>query len=331
ILIGSSWTTDRVDGAFIYLSDGEGVWTRSYLDVGVPVSNLNGLAIDDVNGDGLTDLVATTWVGGPYPGGGFAVFTAEDPWDGRIVGNDGDNKLRGGKGDDLIRSGAGDDHVLAKQGDDEVHAGDGDDLVNGQDGNDHLYGDEGNDIINGNDGDDIVYGGAGSDVLHGNGGNDLGRGGVGNDRLSAGTGDDTFFGQDGDDALSFDGAGEDIMVGGAGDDAFIWSQSSDGGDASIDVIVGDEHLRLRLITDDGLEIDEMAYDTSQGFDTANFHVVDLATASALAAEILAEYDGQTTAQLDTIGVTIAEIDLIRIYVDGYAGLFAELGSFDFSA
>ncbi|WP_068108266.1 cellulase family glycosylhydrolase [Tropicimonas marinistellae] len=235
---------------------------------------------------------------------------------------------------------------------------DASDQITGSDGNDHIEGLAGDDTIDGGAGSDVILGGPGADNLRGAIGFDLVFGQAGDDTLRFNSAfatysatrvlaaDPTAFAKRlaAEDATSpcdsesfdfdacvgrvrplpiavVDPAGtheNDLAIGGAGDDLFVWHFSEDYDAKQFDVIVGDDRL-----TTDGAQ----AYDTTLGNDILRvvFESDVLGNAPpqfhALASEIRAEYDGESTAFLDTINVAISEIDRIEI-------VLAETGSGD---
>ena len=103
--------------------------------------------------------------------------------------------------------------------DDPVDDPTGEGVIVGTDGDDKSKGTKDDDIINSGEGDDRVHGHDGDDVIYG---------GAGNDELFGGSGDDILYG----------GEGLDILNGGNGADTFVFRQSDNITDDTIDVIKG---------------------------------------------------------------------------------------------
>lgn len=132
------------NGLRIYLSDGDGGFHKMHVLPDQAFSNLNGISLGDVNGDGLTDIVSS--LGG---GGGFGVLLASTVCEGVTYGTGADDLLRGSGAVDCM------------------FGRDGNDAIDGRGNDDKLYGELGNDFLNGNSGNDMLDGGGGNDKLKG--------------------------------------------------------------------------------------------------------------------------------------------------------------------
>jgi len=127
------------------------------------------------------------------------------------------------------------------------------DNVFGTANGDTIEGDAGPNFINGLDGNDSIDGRFGDDTLQGWTGNDTIDGSAGDDSIDAGTGADTIIGSGGDsvtgsdDVLTYEGFGEQVQLvqlGGinkpdSGEQDQLVGLAPNGGDPSIDVIIGD--------------------------------------------------------------------------------------------
>lgn len=158
-----------------------------------------------------------------------------DGGDDIILGNFGNDFLTGGAGNDALYAGTGNDNLDGSEGNDQLYGGDGDDFVFGGIGDDLLVGSEGADTLVGSDGNDTLRGGNGDDFLTGLNDDDVLFGGDGDDLILGGDGNDRLWGGTGDDVLN-GGARRDILHGGAGNDTFVFDDTSDSQQLSVDVI-----------------------------------------------------------------------------------------------
>ena len=194
-----------------------------------------------------------------------------------INGTAGNDVITGTTANDEIYGGAGNDRINGGAGDDIIYGGDGNDTLTGDAGNDTLYGGNGNDGFFGGGGNDTMYGEAGDDVMYGDAGNDVIYGGDGNDQLFGGTGDDILVG----------GSGTNILNGGAGNDTFVLEFTSETMTAA---------MRADLAT------------LKQWF-------ADQAAAAGSAAALAAQTSGPSLT-LSALGVTISNIEQVKIFLDG---------------
>ena len=194
-----------------------------------------------------------------------------------INGTAGNDVITGTTANDEIYGGAGNDRINGGAGDDVIYGGDGNDTLTGDAGNDTLYGGNGNDGFFGGGGNDTMYGEAGDDVMYGDAGNDVIYGGDGNDQLFGGTGDDILVG----------GSGTNILNGGAGNDTFVLEFTSETMTAA---------MRADLAT------------LKQWF-------ADQAAAAGSAAALAAQTSGPSLT-LSALGVTISNIEQVKIFLDG---------------
>lgn len=194
-----------------------------------------------------------------------------------INGTAGNDVITGTTANDEIHGGAGNDRINGGAGDDVIYGGEGNDTLTGDAGNDTLYGGNGNDGFFGGGGNDTMYGEAGDDVMYGDAGNDVIYGGDGNDQLFGGTGDDTLVG----------GAGINILNGGAGNDTFVLDFNSATMTAA---------MRADLAT------------LKQWF-------ADQAAAAGSPAALAAQTSGPSLT-LSALGVTISNVEHVKIFLDG---------------
>lgn len=185
--------------------------------------------------------------------------------------------ITGTSADDIIYGGAGNDRINGGAGNDTIYGGAGNDTLTGDAGNDVLYGGDGDDGFFGGGGDDVEYGEAGDDTMYGDAGNDLLYGGDGNDKLYGGTGNDTLVG----------GAGVNILDGGAGTDTAIIELAASG----VTPAVRADLLSLK-----------------------NFMDGQLASAGSAAA--LAAQTAGPSITLSALGLTMSNIEVVKILVDG---------------
>jgi hypothetical protein len=227
----------------------------------------SGVALLDLNGDGIDDLVVGAYRYDDWRGAAYVVFGKDTGLDGAFAANIRLADLDGDEGFKVLGAEAGDQlgFSLAAAGD--VN-GDGlEDLIvsarasdlstisagtvyviygrvtsvdfvgtgvadvrNGRGSADSLSGLGGKDVLSGFSGDDLLDGGDANDVLYGGAGTDDIVGGAGNDWLQGDDGDDQLDAGEGADKL-FGGAGVDDLVGGLGNDRL------DGGDGA-DALTG---------------------------------------------------------------------------------------------
>lgn len=165
-----------------------------------------------------------------------------------------------------------------------VAAQGGNDIVSAGAGNDVLLGHAGNDQLTGGDGDDLMTGGDNDDDLSGGAGADEILGNSGNDAVGGGSGDDQLWGGEGSDVLNGSN-NSDVLIGGPGADDI------DGG-------AGDDHIVI-------LDLCEVAsgelLDGGDGSDT------------------LWLPDGVTQGDLQTLGVTIQNIESVGLIAPQYLG------------
>lgn len=208
--------------------------------------------------------------------------------DDNLTGGAGDDRIEGGDGNDQLFGSTGNDVLDGWSGNDALFGDNGNDTLNGGSGNDALTGGAGADVLNGGGGDDTFIGLYGNDIITGGSGFDTldysiaSPSGIisfsthsfvsgfsvdlstheiasGNYRVLADgveavigsdyedtfygdSGANTFFGRGGDDMFRSKG-GADELTGGAGKDTFVYFKK--------DVIVGDKHQGVDLITDFG--------------------------------------------------------------------------------
>ena len=194
-----------------------------------------------------------------------------------INGTAGNDVITGTTADDVIDGGAGNDRINGGAGNDVIRGGLGADTLTGDAGNDTLYGGDGNDGFFGGGNDDTMYGENGDDVMYGDAGNDVFSGGAGNDTLYGGTGNDVLAG----------GTGVNKIDGGSGLDTVVIELASSGLTAA---------MRADLAT------------------LKTFMDSQLAAAGSTAA--LSTQTAGATLQLSTLGVTLSNIETVKILVDG---------------
>ncbi len=150
----------------------------------------------------------------------------------------------------LLEGGTGNDLLLGNVGDDTIKGGAGVDLMNGADGADTVdysgssAGVQVNLATGAADGGDAagdtlvgienLFGSAHDDILTGDGGSNRIEGGAGADTIKGGAGDDTLLGE-GADRLSYAGTSAGVQVD-------LANNSTSGGDAAGDSILGFEHV-----------------------------------------------------------------------------------------
>ena len=218
-------------------------------------------------------------------------------------GLDGRDFLQGGDGDDRIYGGAGRDRLYGDNGNDVIFGGDdGDTLVSGA-GEDELHGEAGDDTFWAGGGDDVAYGGEGNDNLNGDGGNDTLDGGIGNDTLNGSVGNDTLIG----------GTGTNTLNGGSGNDVFVWENGTD----TIDGGTGLDTLQIRLRSD---QVGDATADLES---LRNFMETNLANAGG-DINILATQATAPSLTLDTLGITLTNVEQATLFIDGVETSFDDI-------
>ena len=236
-----------LDGTNGFTINGNGAGDSSGTAVG---------AAGDINGDGLSDIVVSSYVDDNV---GFVIFgkqaeiSSSDPapiltCNGLPVTvnlalgqrpTSGDDVIQGTDGADTIRALGGDDTICGLGGSDVINAGSGDDWVDGGASRDIIFGLSGDDILRGRSGADRIFGGSGEDLINGDGGSDFLNGGLGDDLIFGGGGQDGVFGAAGRDVL-FGGNGNDSVSGGSGADRINGGGGADnlnGGNGTDECIV----------------------------------------------------------------------------------------------
>ena len=185
---------------------------------------------EDVNGDGIDDIVIGANLASDRRGQTYVIFGSENIAEdfGVTLPNpneptSGNDSLTGTSGADNLLSFAGNDTVTGREGSDRIQGNNGNDLIFGNAGDDTLLGNANNDTIKGGSGDDIIEGNNDRDVLFGGNGNDTLFGNKDSDRLIGGNNNDLLFGNSGNDTL-FGGQGLDTLWGGAGADVFVFQR-----------------------------------------------------------------------------------------------------------
>jgi Ca2+-binding RTX toxin-like protein len=153
---GAAFSLASLDGTNGFRIEGEGLYDA----VGFSVSGAG-----DVNGDGLSDLIVSTYsvptatdrtayvMFGRLPDTSVdRVGTAASQ---SLVGGDLDDTLVGARGDDALWGHGGTDRLVGNTGDDTLRAGDGGDRLLGGDGDDLMIGGAGKDAMRGGDGADV--------------------------------------------------------------------------------------------------------------------------------------------------------------------------------
>ncbi len=179
--------------------------------------------------------------------------------------------------DDLIDGGAGNDRINGGAGNDRIIGGLGNDALTGDAGNDTINGGDGNDAFYGGGNDDTLYGENGDDTMNGDGGNDLLFGGAGNDILNGGTGNDTLNG----------GVGVNVFNGGSGVDTVVLELAS----GSLNAAMRSDLAALKSFMD-----------------------AQLASAGSTVA--LSTQTAGATLQLSALGLTISNIESVKVLLDG---------------
>jgi len=262
----------RNDGVWVAEGQADGTFGAAHYSYADLVANSGWLTddayhrtVEDVNGDGLADLVGfgTDGVYVALNEGGSATPGQADPSAIDVSGDSGAvldslnsiERVVGSAYADTLSGDAGANTLEGASGDDLLDGRDGNDTLHGGDGDDRLIGGAGTDVLDGGDGTDTAdYSAATSrvavDLIHGN--TDTGIDGaaygaseavgdtlsgvenvVGSDFADSLTGDDgenRLEGGAGDDWLN-GRAGDDLLEGGAGNDALS-------GGAGDDILVG---------------------------------------------------------------------------------------------
>jgi Ca2+-binding RTX toxin-like protein len=133
-----------------------------HLDAVLAISDRNRVCLGDGTGAFMCDDVAT--------GAGFSrdVAIAPPTCRGHLptrIGTPGPDWLTGTPGDDVIIGGGGDDRISTGSGEDVICAGPGDDDVNAGWGHDLVYGEAGDDLLEGAENQDRLDGGPGTDTI----------------------------------------------------------------------------------------------------------------------------------------------------------------------
>ncbi|MFN8386340.1 MAG: ExeM/NucH family extracellular endonuclease [Anaerolineales bacterium] len=139
------------------------------------------------------------------------------PYNGSLIGTNGDDVIVGTESHDTILALDGNDTVCSGDASDAIFGGAGDDTLLGGGGNDVIFGGAGNDVIEAGDGNDAAFGESGNDTVNGGAGKDAIDGGSGTDTVAGGDENDVVRGGSGSDALD-GGAGNDVCNGGSGTD-----------------------------------------------------------------------------------------------------------------
>lgn len=139
------------------------------------------------------------------------------PYNGSLIGTNGDDVIVGTESHDTILALHGNDTVCAGDASDAIFGSAGDDTLLGGGGNDVIFGGAGNDVIEAGDGNDAAFGESGDDTVNGGAGKDAIDGGSGTDTVAGGDENDVVRGGSGSDALD-GGAGNDVCNGGSGTD-----------------------------------------------------------------------------------------------------------------
>ncbi len=236
----------------INLGDLDG--TTGFVVNGVSETDWTGYSVaaaNDLNGDGLADLIIGAYRNNGHYGETFIVFANKPDTAVTRTGTVASQTLAGGDFDDVLRGKGGNDELFGNGGDDRLSGQSGNDTIRGGAGNDVLMGKGGNDTLFGGDGDDTIVAAtdAGNDVYIGGDGNDLltfagfdgdvvvrlawgtalGNGAdsfAGIERVHGGNGNDTLFGDHGANTLS-GACGNDELRGGAGDDELLGGGDAD--------------------------------------------------------------------------------------------------------
>ena len=297
--------------------DGEGSDT---IDGGDGIDTIDYSGGDSVNGGIVVDMVAET-----VTNTAGTITTDKITLIENIVATDQADTLIGDEGDNIFSAGKGNDSLDGADGDDQLSAGDGDNTLIGGAGDDKLYAEDGVDILDAGDGDDELYagggadslvGGDGDDVLSGGDGNDTLKGGAGNDQMTGGAGDDLLYGSIGVDYYSLGKeTGADIIndyarysyteeetryrdVEVAAGESYDYSTTT-GGEFSVtkywvrDVPYTVSIPKTATIEDgydviqigDGLTIDDLAFEFTEGGDTLVIAVRDPLNPSATASSL----------------------------------------------
>lgn len=162
--------------------------------------------MDDVNGDGIGDIIAF---------GDDGVYVSLGLYDNdQMIGGEGNDTLKGGRGADILNGGAGVDLASYAEATSGVNLSllmgvgtDGDALGDTFLDIENVEGSAWNDVLQGNNDDNLLLGSSGNDSLEGLGGNDTLDGGAGIDTLRGGAGNDTYLVGDAGDVI-VENAGE---------------------------------------------------------------------------------------------------------------------------
>jgi hypothetical protein len=185
---------------------------------------MNAVAPGDVDGDGLADILVSSYRPDNNTGAAYIIYGYADAAD--FAGTAGADNVSGGAGRDSLTGGLGNDILRGLGGHDLLDGGDLSDQLFGGIGADQLLGGRGGDLLYGEEGDDAIDGGDGADKLFGGDGQDSLAGDLGNDRFDGGDGIDSLTGGAGNDYLD-GGLGADVMTGGNENDVYVVDTAGD--------------------------------------------------------------------------------------------------------
>ena len=150
------------DNVTILLNQGGASFDQPSTSPEAAGSGPQGIAMGDLNNDGLNDLAVTNFNSGQLS------IMVNDPGScgGRkvtLLGTSGRDRLVGTPRRDVIAAGAGNDTINARGGDDMICGGPGSDSVKAGAGADRVLGGAGPDRLHGGPGRDRLHGGPGRD------------------------------------------------------------------------------------------------------------------------------------------------------------------------